>query len=1446
MTVPGHVLPSEPEPAGGADHIDALRRAMAGEDPGSDHEVGYRLRLADQLVDRYESAGGTRDAADLDEAIYHAKWVLSGAEALTQVWFDGRFTLLWASIDRWDLLSERADLDRAIELSADLATVVGTAFLELTHGELLVQRHDETGDAEDLAEAERALRRALAADPTNEELHQANAQLGLLALNRVRVGYGTTTTVHDLAEPIAVLERSLAKLPVRLPLRNLVLYRLGEAHTMRYLSSEFAESGGDPADELVEAIACLRDVREAGVRAPEVDYELVQALVMWHDEHPDPADRDDAISLLHELADDMDTAGLGEERAELLGQLYLARAVTENSPDELGTTIAFLERAVESASTASPILNSLLLETYGRRTHATAAERAGERRLLARMLADTTAAAMGARSGIGALHALGSMAPASLDEAIEQLREDLRAGTVDDELSASTTLLGLLAVARHVGDLVPEALRPTSMLFEQSDQLATDLLDWLERYRGRVPHAAAVDHLLAVAVLRARLTGDVEDTPVAAQEGARRSVVADLAQVLDLLADGDRLGPVVRLLLGSQHLQLCRLLESPVDAARAAELYDGALADLPEGRPLRLDAALGFTSTALACRVLGVRTLRHETAEGVLDRLADDRELTRDKRAAFRFVVGMLKTLAWLDDAAVPDLAGPVEDCAEAVALLPPGYPDRDQYVLGLAIILADRYLLTGDLGDLDAAERYLDAVADTVELALDIDDLRQRIDLLRRQSRMAGGTSSTVDHLRGQIRRYTARPGEYQDTNALALSHAHLAHALMSEAQSHGGMRAIEEAVGHIVAAERLLPTSSPLRGRVEITSGILHATLAAARKDRALFLHTIRRFDGMPVSEGSHPLTLDAGTRNLALALAWLTWSTTTGDSAALDQAIDHFGRDGLDRARLTGHLAGFAELHQTFADAAWNRGRVHDVEFALDVGMTALRALLWRVLGQSSTRLGLHQAGEAADRAASVAMRCLVVGELGRAVEAIEGGRGLVLRAGAATVGLGELLLREGLAELAGEWERAGGDDAQVRSPQPGAVPAPSALRHRVLQALRTTPSAEELTGSSDTRAIAAALRELDMDVLAYLVPGREANFGRALLVRADGELDQILLPGLRADGHGPVTDYVAARRAVDQNPRNAAALAAWHRELDSVGTWAWRQAIGPLRDRLRGTGRTPRVVLVPCGALGVVPWHAARENLLSGHRYALEDLVLSYAGSARQLVELAGRPRRALDERPVVVADPTGELISARPETRFLSGLYPSARLFGLLDADLPVTGTGTRAEVLDELAEASMMHFGCHAEGRATPATSLLRLAGGQTLTVDRLLRRAHRGGGARGATVVLAACQTDLTEDIHDEALTLSNAFVAVGATSVIGTRWAVHDLASSALMCQFHLVLRETGGRPLDALRAAQLWALDGERALPAGLPEEVVAHLEGVDLSAPALWAGFVHCGW
>jgi CHAT domain-containing protein len=158
----------------------------------------------------------------------------------------------------------------------------------------------------------------------------------------------------------------------------------------------------------------------------------------------------------------------------------------------------------------------------------------------------------------------------------------------------------------------------------------------------------------------------------------------------------------------------------------------------------------------------------------------------------------------------------------------------------------------------------------------------------------------------------------------------------------------------------------------------------------------------------------------------------------------------------------------------------------------------------------------------------------------------------------------------------------------------------------------------------------------------------------------------------------------------------------------------------------------------------------------------------------------------------------------------------------------------------------MVHLGCHAWSGPTPSSSYLRLANGAVLTVEQSLRRAEDGPtDSVGGLVVLAACQSSLTEAAHDEGLTLVSAFIAAGATGVTGALWVIPDLSSSVLMCLYHREMRKLGKRPVDALRAVQLWALGERHTVPVDFPPPLARYIDHMDFRSVAVWAAFTHHG-
>ncbi|MDT0309724.1 CHAT domain-containing protein [Streptomyces sp. DSM 44917] len=618
-------------------------------------------------------------------------------------------------------------------------------------------------------------------------------------------------------------------------------------------------------------------------------------------------------------------------------------------------------------------------------------------------------------------------------------------------------------------------------------------------------------------------------------------------------------------------------------------------------------------------------------------------------------------------------------------------------------------------------------------------------------------------------------------------------------------------------------------------------------------------------------------------------------TRDRARLDQAVDELSRvrelaaAGEDSVVHPEALAELARAHMTRSrlTAREEPGRPRaDLDAALAVGREALAELTADVLLQLGAEHGLSTARKGAMLAQQMAHWALAARRGHEALEALELGRALVLRAAAASREVPQLLEERGHRELADQWRatepldllRPDATEALLRTQADPSLPLmPSTLRRRALKALGagTGSGALALLTVPGSAQVADGLAACGVDALVYLVPSPRAQEpGHALLLRPGAPPTALGLPGL-ALAAPALRRYLAAaaersRPAGDGADRaeREAADEAWRGALEELCAWAWTAAMGPVLGMLGeggGPGALPRVVLVPSHLLGVVPWHAAREGGAEaddggqGGRYACREAVISYAPSAGELLRAARRDRLPVAERQVLLADPLLSLVWSPIEVNALhAGCYPGALRFGeLLDAE--PDAAGTPEEVLAALGEnarpAAVLHLSCHASAGTSPTRSALSLAGEEELSVARILDRAARrapAGGSGGQTagagplVVLGACETDLSAGDHDEALTLATALVSAGAADVVGSRWSTRDGATALMMAVFHHHLAAGGLAPADALRAAQLWMLDRGRQPPSTLTDPALRREAARgDLHELPYWAAFTHQG-
>ncbi|MGY0060204.1 CHAT domain-containing protein [Streptomyces sp. LZ34] len=651
-------------------------------------------------------------------------------------------------------------------------------------------------------------------------------------------------------------------------------------------------------------------------------------------------------------------------------------------------------------------------------------------------------------------------------------------------------------------------------------------------------------------------------------------------------------------------------------------------------------------------------------------------------------------------------------------------------------------------------------------------------------------------------------------------------------------------------------------------------------------------------------------------ALVYALLAVHKSTDDRSVLEEAIGELERARQDLTERTTPDTRQKVLWD-LAEAYHLRGdrKRDDLGAAVTTAQESLRVLAEDVLLQLGAEHGLEVARAGAGRALLAAGWAAVDGRIGEAVESLENGRGLVLRAAAAAGGVPEQLAAQGEAELAEQWRNAvrdlppqatPPDGGAGISPGPGTGPGtgpgpgpgtpedvrsalarimpsepapglaiPSTLRRRALQALRRPDDGSEglrgLLGAPGLAELREGLRAAGSDALVYLVPGQGTADGVAVLVPRTGRPTALELPGLGALNRRPLERYLdagARRSAVPEGDLDAydEAHRQWVAALEGLCDWAGPDVLGPVLDAL---GVRPadgpdeqapvRLVLVPCGNLGAVPWHAARLPAPWAYRYVCEGVVVSYAASGGEFLRAVRRGRPGVwGECAVLVADPSGDLMWAQDEVGALrAAYYPGARLYGWHE-DAPDGAEGTPEDVLSHLpggpTPAALLHLVVHGLAGLRPTDSALHLAegaqGSGRLTVTRILDVPTVSGGDRSAAgplIVLSACETDLSSRDHDEALTPTTALLARGATDVVGSRWKVSDSASAALMVVFHHHLTVTGLAPPDALRAAQLWMLDPDRRPVPGLTDELLAETEGNvrGLARVVSWAGFIHQG-
>lgn len=249
--------------------------------------------------------------------------------------------------------------------------------------------------------------------------------------------------------------------------------------------------------------------------------------------------------------------------------------------------------------------------------------------------------------------------------------------------------------------------------------------------------------------------------------------------------------------------------------------------------------------------------------------------------------------------------------------------------------------------------------------------------------------------------------------------------------------------------------------------------------------------------------------------------------------------------------------------------------------------------------------------------------------------------------------------------------------------------------------------------------------------------------------------------------------------------------------------WPLLMAPVQARLEalGMGTDTPVLLVPHGALGLLPLHAAWREVGGWRRCFLDDHVVAFAPgfvAARTARARAGEARRHA-RTLLAVGDPLGDLPHARVECAAVAACFPPA-------ARCLVGADATVGAVEAAVGGAAYLHFATHGRYSSYDVMrSHLVLAGGGRLNLARVVSPEFDLSKTR--LVVLAACDSGLREASRtpDEFLGLPGGFIEGGAAGVVSALWSINDASTARLFATFYRSHLDDGLPVAVALREAQ-----------------------------------------
>lgn len=677
---------------------------------------------------------------------------------------------------------------------------------------------------------------------------------------------------------------------------------------------------------------------------------------------------------------------------------------------------------------------------------------------------------------------------ADADSAIAQLRQISDPALLDDELPGTVALLWGMAILVVLG--AGHAAADLDRVVAELDR-ATRLLP---------AGSPARPEMLA---LRAMLLAAHSQTPAGSAE-TPAAAEAVLSAATSLPREHPLRSPLLGHLAASLRRQATEGTSSD-DVPAELERVLQTLERLPEDTP-----DLERTLTLLSTELLNA-TISHRAAVPL------DRVIALLERTIERLEPGdTMRILAEGMCVGAIGLRGAIEHRPEALdeaeerlrrsaALIPVGHVGHPMGLIGLAAVLTERYIMSGELHHLKPAEANIEEF------------LKVAADASTPWHEAGRGMGH---HLRGVLRiaryRHDRDPGMLRD----AVSDLELAAELMSA----------DDPLYARVTAE--LGAARALSGIGMMAQGAGVPPFTAAMRDglgRAL-----AAADSVGPEHSDFPVLAAQGAIGLVLeALAYRDPGRLDKALSVLVSAYSAPALTNRERSRLL-HLHGSALLlrYRTARDA-------RDLSNAIDRLEEARRAVEQ-----------LDGSPHASAVLESLADAYRTRGDAGRG----DVDRAVAIGLEALRENAGDVLRQAGHEALADEW-------AHERSQlgQAGSEPAGD-LRYRIMLAIEGSEAEARLLAAPAVADIRGALAAVTADALIYLLPRDEDGPGTAVTIDAAGTVSRVPLPSMRGGPGSPIAACEQARVAAGQMGQEApgydAARQRWGDALGELCDWAWQ--------------------------------------------------------------------------------------------------------------------------------------------------------------------------------------------------------------------------------------------------------------------------------------------------